>query len=118
MAFLDKVKEAGAKGLDKAKDLGEIGKYKVQISSVEGDIKDIYMQIGQALVEKYPEMAAEKFTVDFAKIKELRARIETLNAKIEAVKADADNAPCCKAEACSEEAPASEAEAPAEDAQF
>ncbi len=88
MAFLDKLKEKSAIALDKAKDAGEIGKLKLQIESAKGDIRDLYKEVGQKLVEDYPELLAEKFPDASAKLAAAREKIENLKAQIEAVKAD------------------------------
>ena len=51
MAFFDKVKEAGSKAVDKAKDLGELGAAKAKIAVAESKIKGVYEEIGKAVVE-------------------------------------------------------------------
>ena len=86
MAFFDKVKEVGSKGLDMAKDAGETAKYKLQISSTEDDIKKVYIEIGKKLIEEHSEVAQELFGEQLAKITELKEKIAGLQAAIEAVK--------------------------------
>lgn len=88
MGFLDKAKELGAKGLDKAKDAGEIGKCKIKIAEAEGDIKGIFAKIGKALAEEHPDVLAEIFPEDAAKLAELNETIDGLKAQIASVKAD------------------------------
>ena len=61
MAFFDKVKEVGSKGLDMAKDAGETAKYKIQISSTEDDIKKVFIEMGKKLLEEHADVAQELF---------------------------------------------------------
>ena len=83
---LDRAKDMGAKGLDLAKDAGEIGKLKLQIASTEDDIKKLYVEIGKKLLEEHCETAKELFGESVEKITELKAKIEELEKMVEAVK--------------------------------
>ena len=86
MGLLDRAKDMGAKGLDLAKDAGEIGKLKLQIASTEDDIKKLYVEIGKKLLEEHCETAKELFGESVEKITELKAKIEELEKMVEAVK--------------------------------
>ncbi|MBQ1907983.1 MAG: hypothetical protein II488_04260 [Firmicutes bacterium] len=86
MAFFDKVKEVGSKGLDMAKDAGETAKYKIQISSTEDDIKKVFIEMGKKLLEEHADVAQELFGEEVAKIAELKEKIAGLQAAIDAVK--------------------------------
>lgn len=88
MAFLDSLKEVGAKGLDKAKEVGELGKLKFDKAGAENEIKAIYTEVGQMLIEKFPEFFNENFGDQVAKLGEIKAKIADLEAAITAVKED------------------------------
>ena len=85
MAFLDTLKAVGEKGLDKAKDLGDIGKNKLEITKAEGEIKKLYETIATELITKEPELVKAKCPEQFGKIEELKAQIEKLQAAIEEI---------------------------------
>lgn len=96
MGFFDKLKEtaadvavsakaAAANAGDKAKDLAETGKQKMAIAEAEKNIKAVYTQIGQEIIENFPEIAAEKFPELSGKIAEFKAAIETAQAAIAAL---------------------------------
>lgn len=101
MAFFDKVKEAGLKAADKAKDLGEQAKLSVQKEKLQIKIKDTYTEIGKALVEENAELLQEKFPEQVKAIEEAKAEIAKLEEAITALKNPAAAAPA-------EEAPAEE----------
>ena len=86
MAFLDSLKEVGAKGLDKAKEVGEIGKLKFDKAGAENELKAIYTEVGQALIEKFPEFFNENFGDQVAKLGELKKKIAELEASIATLK--------------------------------
>lgn len=86
MAFLDSLKEVGAKGLDKAKEVGELGKLKFDKAGTENEIKSIYSEVGQLLIEKFPEFFSENFGDQAAKLEELKEKIAQLEASIAALK--------------------------------
>lgn len=86
MAFFDKVKEVGAKGLDKAKDLGDQAKLNVQKEKAGIKVKDIYTEVGQALVEKFPEFFAENFAEQAEGLKGLQEEIAKLEEQLAAYK--------------------------------
>lgn len=88
MAFLDSLKEVGAKGLDKAKEVGELGKLKFDKAGAENEIKAIYAEVGQALIEKFPEFFNENFGDKVAKLGELKTKIAEIESAIAAVKED------------------------------
>lgn len=102
MAFFDKVKEAGLKAADKAKDLGEQAKLSVQKEKLQIKIKDTYTEIGKALVEENAELLQEKFPEQVKAIEEAKAEIAKLEESITALKNPA------AAAAPAEEAPAEE----------
>ena len=85
MAFLDTLKAVGEKGLDKAKDLGDIGKNKLEITKAESEIKKLYESIATELLAKEPELIKEKFPEQFHKIEDLKAQIEKFKAAIEEI---------------------------------
>ncbi|MBR0140355.1 MAG: hypothetical protein IJM17_08745 [Firmicutes bacterium] len=87
MAFFDKVKEAGLKGLDKAKDLGDQAKLNVQKEKAQLKIKEVYGTIGKGLVEKYPELLEQYFGEEAAMIKEAQEEIAKLEEQLAAYKA-------------------------------
>ena len=86
MAFLDKVTEVGAKGLNKAKDLGETATFKTKIALAEGKIKDVYTELGKALYEGGGVLPEGLFAELSEKIKPFEAEIEELKAKIAEIK--------------------------------
>ena len=86
MAFFDKVKEAGIKGLDKAKDLGEQAKIKIDEEKAQVKLRDCYNALGKALAEKYPELLKENFAEEAAAIEAIQAEIAKLQADLAAAK--------------------------------
>ncbi|MBQ4507239.1 MAG: hypothetical protein II971_08365 [Firmicutes bacterium] len=86
MGLFDKAKEMGAKGLDMAKDAGEIGKLKLQIASTEDEIKKLYVEIGKKLLEEHADIAQELFSEGVGKVAELKAKVEELEKLVDAVK--------------------------------
>ncbi len=92
MGFLDKVKEVASAAADKAKDLAEDGQAKVKIIGLEAKIKDVYTEIGKAIVEAggvIPE----------AGIGEFLEKINGFKAEIDAQKKLLENAPKAAEEA-------------------
>ena len=87
MAFFDKVKEVGVKGMDKAKDLGEQAKLGVQKEKLAVKVKDTYTELGKNLAENYPELLAEKFPEAAQALADAKAEIEKLEEQIAALKA-------------------------------
>lgn len=88
MAFLDKLKEKGGEALDKGKAAAEVAKYKVQIGSLEADMKKIFTEIGTKLVTECPELAAEKFPELIEKLSGCNTQIDELKAKIAELQGD------------------------------
>jgi hypothetical protein len=88
MAFFDKVKEAGIKGLDKAKDLGEQAKLNVQKEKIQVKIKDTYCEVGKAMFEKYPELLEQYFAEEAAAVKAAKEEIAKIEEQIVAIKAE------------------------------
>ncbi|MBQ4181144.1 MAG: hypothetical protein II617_02175 [Firmicutes bacterium] len=88
MAFFDRVKEAGIKGLDKAKDLGEQAKLNVQKEKIQIRIKDTYCEIGKAMAEKYPELLQQYFAEEAAAIAQAKEEIVKLEEQLAALKAE------------------------------
>lgn len=86
MAFLEKVTEVGAKGLSKAKDLGETAAYKTKIALAEGKIDDVYEEMGKALYEAGGVMDEQVFGDFVCRIKGFETEIEELKAKIAEIK--------------------------------
>ncbi|MCF0150620.1 MAG: hypothetical protein HUJ80_04335 [Firmicutes bacterium] len=110
MAFFDKVKEAGLKAADKAKDLGEQAKLSVQKEKLQIKIKDTCTEIGKALVEENAPILEEKFADQMKVINDAKAEIAALEEAIAALKNGA-------AETVVEAAPeVAEEPAPAEEA--
>ncbi len=92
MGFFDKVKEVASATVDKAKDLAEDGQAKVKIIGLEAKIKDVYTEIGKAVVEAggvIPE----------AGIAEFLEKINGFKAEIDAQKKLLENAPKAAEEA-------------------
>lgn len=82
MAFLDNLKKVGEAGLDKAKEVGEIGKLKVKKAGIETDVKNTYVEIAKALIEKNPEFFAENFGELKEKLEGFIAQIADLDAQL------------------------------------
>ena len=83
MGLFDKVLETGVKGLDKAKDLGEKGKAKVQITSLEVDIKKIYEQVGTDMFASHSDFIKENYPDEWGKYEETLAKIEEIKKELE-----------------------------------
>ncbi len=88
MAFFDKVKEAGLKGLDKAQDLGAQAKIKLEQEKTQSKIKDLYAETGKALIEKFPDFFKENFAEAAGSFDELQATLAKLAEDLEALKSD------------------------------
>jgi len=99
MGLFDKVKEVAASAVDKAKDLAEDGQAKVKILTLETKIKDVYTEIGKAVVEAggvLPEGGIAEF---LEKINGFKAEIEAQKKLLETTPKEAAAA----AEAAAEE---------------
>ena len=83
MGLFDKVLETGAKGLDKAKDLGEKGKAKLQITQLEGDIKKVYIEVASDLFAAHPDFVKEAYPEAWEKFAEASAKIEEIKKELE-----------------------------------
>lgn len=86
MAFLDKVKEAGVRGISKAKDLGDMGKLNIQKENDKIKMKDVYTSIGQAVVESNPDFVKDFYPEEWNKLEELKAEIAKLEEQLAAFK--------------------------------
>lgn len=84
MGLFDKVLETGVKGLDKAKDLGEKGKAKVQITSLEMDLKKIYEEVGADIFTAHPAFVQDAYADAWAKYQEINEKIEAIKKETEA----------------------------------
>ena len=86
MAFLDKVKEAGVRGISKAKDLGDMGKLNIQKENDKVKMKDIYTSIGQAIADSNPDFLKEFYADEWAKLEDLKADIAKIEEQLAAFK--------------------------------
>ena len=87
MAFFDKVKEKAAQAADKAKDLGEMGKIKVEIAKAENEIKKLEETICKDIFANHSDFVSENYAEESSKIAEIRKTIEGFTAQIEELKA-------------------------------
>ena len=82
MAFLDdiskKISEAADLAVDKAKDLAEIGKQKLDIAAEEREIQNLYVQIGKSVYFLEKDNGESIYAAECANIKERLQRIEEL----------------------------------------
>ncbi len=92
MAFWDKVKEVSAKGLDKAKDLGEQAKLNVQKEREQAKIKAAYAIIGKAFAEDHTDLVKEFCGEQATIIDEAKAAIAKLEEQLAALKAPVEEA--------------------------
>lgn len=83
MGLFDKVLETGVKGLDKAKDLGEKGKAKVQITQLEIDIKKIYEEVAADLFTGHPDFVKEAYPEAWEKYAEVQGKIDEIKKGLE-----------------------------------
>ena len=83
MGLFDKVLETGVKGLDKAKDLGEKGKAKVQIAQLEVKIKEVYEEVAKNLFSEHPDFVKENYPEAFGKFEEAMEKIEEIKKGLE-----------------------------------
>lgn len=86
--IVDKAKDLGSKGIEAAKDLGEITKLKSQISSAEDDIKKTFLDTITDIFEKHPDFLQENYAEAFQKVNDAKATIAKLKEEIEKVKED------------------------------
>ena len=86
MELFDKVLAVGAAGLDKAIDLGEISKCKIEITTIEAKLKETYTDMGMELCSRYPEFVQKHFGEYSEKLIEYSKKIEELNNKIDSIK--------------------------------
>ena len=86
MALFDKVKEVGLKGLDKAQDLGNQAKIKIAQEKAELKVKELYTEVGKALIETYPDFFKENFGEKATLLGELQAEIAKLADEMAAAK--------------------------------
>ena len=84
------IKEGASQAADKAKDFAETQKQKAAISDAEKNITSVYAEMGQALLEQFPDKAQELFPEQLAKIDEFKAAIAAAEEAIEALKNKAD----------------------------
>ena len=84
------IKEGASQAADKAKDFAETQKQKAAISDAEKNITSVYAEMGQALLEQFPDKAKELFPDQLLKIDEFKAAIATAEEAIEALKNKAD----------------------------
>ena len=86
MALLDSLKSAGGAAASKAKDAAGVAKLKLDITSAENKMKDLYTEIGKKLIEEQADFAAENFAEQVAALKDFEVQIEALKAEIEKIK--------------------------------
>ena len=92
MAFLDKVKDIADKGLDKAKDLGETASAKAKIAVVEAKMKDVYEEIGKAVVEAGGQIPEGGIAELLDKFKGFQDEVDAIKAALAEAKADDEKA--------------------------
>lgn len=78
----------------KSQDMVEIGKLKMSISQIEGDIKKLKFEIGELVYDSYSKSQEypteligkinQDITAKFAEIEDLKAKIQEINEKPEA----------------------------------
>lgn len=82
MAFLDdltkKLSVAADIAVDKAKDLAETGKTKLDIATEEKEVQKLYAQIGKAIYQQEKDNPGSIFAAECYNITERLQRIETL----------------------------------------
>lgn len=85
MAFLDKVSDFGKTVAKKSGEAVDTAKIKIKISDRKGNIKDIKVQMGNAIYETFEadaELDLEALKELYAKIKEEEAAIAELEASL------------------------------------
>ncbi len=83
--FGEKAKETAKKVGEKSSDMVELGKLKMQISQIEGDIKKLKTEIGQYFYETYVdrvELPEEEIVSLCESIKEKYSEIEEVKDQI------------------------------------
>jgi len=85
MALFDdlgkKLSTAAELTVDKAKDLAETGKTKLDIATEEKEIKELYAKIGEAIFLQEKENAESVFAAEIIAIKEHLQKIDELKAQ-------------------------------------
>ena len=105
MAFLDeltkKLSTAADIAVDKAKDLAETGKTKLDVATEEREVQKLYAQIGKAIYHQEKDNPDSIFAAECYNITERLQRIEALLTETES--AAAAEAPTAEPEASTEE---------------
>jgi len=86
MAFLDKVKEYGVKGIDKAKDLSEQAKLGIEKQRLQNQNKEIYEEIGKELSVKLPDVLKIHFKEKADQLTKNMSEIAKIEEKLAAYK--------------------------------
>lgn len=85
MAFFDnvgkKISTAADLAVDKAKDLAETGKTKLDIATEEKEIKELYAKIGEAVFLLEKDNAESVYSAECLAIKEHMQKIDELKAQ-------------------------------------
>ena len=84
------IKEGASQAADKAKDFAETQKQKSAISEAEKNITGVYAEMGQTLLEQFPDKAKELVPEQLLKIDEFKAAIKAAEEAIEALKNKAE----------------------------
>ena len=97
MAFFDelakKIGDVADMAVDKAKDLTEVGRLNMAISSEEKQVQGLYAEIGKAIFEHDKENAQSPYAEQCVKIQAALDRIETLKVQLADVKENGYNEP-------------------------
>lgn len=87
MAFLDdfgkKLSTAADLAVDKAKDLAETGKLKLDVAAEEKEIQNLYVQIGKAVYHLEKENPDSVYVAECLQITERLQKIEDLKQEAE-----------------------------------
>ncbi len=92
MSFLknvgEKAKEAASAAANKSQDMVEVGKIKVKISNLEGDVKKLKAKIGDATYTAYSqgkEMPLDEIEKMHKEIDDKLGMIQALNEEVESI---------------------------------
>ena len=97
MAFFDelakKIGDVADMAVDKAKDLTEVGRLNMAISSEERQLQSWYAEIGKAIYEQDKDNTESPYVEQCVKIQAALDRIETLKLQLAEVKENGYNEP-------------------------